>query len=127
MNMPDNRDFRIRAYLYIKNEGVARGLYNHVMGLWDEAVDINPDSPHAEMRKVEIGGSYIVNYDLCFPPDKQTEAEGIFNHTKNMAENHATKVPNAGEVGETGYVSLERCGHRTKQQCEMNVERYEVV
>ena len=40
----DNRDFRVRAYIYIENEGVATGLYDHVMDVKGEAVDINPDS-----------------------------------------------------------------------------------
>ena len=46
----DERDFRVRAFLYIENEGVATGLYDHLLDVKDEAVDINPDSPNAEMR-----------------------------------------------------------------------------
>ena len=35
--MADNRDFRVRAFLYIVNEGVATGLYDHVLDVKDEA------------------------------------------------------------------------------------------
>ncbi len=122
--MPE-RDFRVRAYLYIENEGVALGLYDHVQDVKDEAVDINPDSPNAEMRLLEVGDSWIVDYDLCFPPDKQGMARGLFNHTKNIARNNAVKLPGADEDEETGFVSLESCGHRIKQRCD-SIERYEV-
>ena len=119
--MADNRDFRVRAFLYIKNEGVAIGLYDHVMDVKDDAVDINPDTPHAEMRLVEIGDSWIVEYDLAFPPDKQGMAIGLFNHTKNI---RAVKLPGASD--ETGFVSIERCGHRIRESCEV-IEKYEGV
>ena len=119
----ENRDFRVRAYIYIENEGVATGLYDHVMDVKDEAVDINPDSPNAEMRLVELGDSWIVEYDLAFPPDKQGMAIGLFNHTKNIS---SVKLPGAGEFDETGFVSLERCGHRIKESCEV-IERYDVI
>lgn len=114
------RDFRVRAYLFIKNEGTALGLYDHVLSVEDKAVDINPDKPNAEMKLVEIGGGWIVDFDLAFPPDKQRIAKGLFNHTKNIK---AVKL--SGE-GETGFVSIERCGHRIKQGCEP-IERYEVI
>ncbi len=52
--MADERDFRVRAFLFIENEGVARGLYNHVLGVKDDAVDINPGEPNAEMRYVKL-------------------------------------------------------------------------
>ncbi len=117
----DNRDFRVRAFLYIENEGVALGLYDHVLDVGDEAVDINSDTPHAEMRLVEIGDAWVVDYDLAFPPDKRGMAIGLFNHSKNIP---AVKLPGADE--ETGFVSLERCGHRTREACEL-IERYEVV
>ena len=121
--MPDNRDFRVRAFLYIENEGVATGLYHQVLNLMDEAVDINPDKPNAEMRLLEIGDSWIVEYDLAFPPDKQGMAKGLFNHTKNIK---AVPLPNPDEFQETGFVSLEKCGHRINQSCEL-IERYEVA
>ncbi|KKN22971.1 hypothetical protein LCGC14_0909740 [marine sediment metagenome] len=117
------RDFRVRAYLYIKNEGVALGLYDHLIDVKDEAVDINPGMSNAEMRLVEIGDSWIVDYDLAFPPDKQGVAIGLFNQTKNIK---AVKLPNAEEGEETGFVSLERCGHRIKESCEI-IERYNVI
>ncbi len=116
------RDFRVRAFLYIKNEGVAIGLYDHIQDIIDEAVDINPESPSAEMRLLEIGDNWIVQYDLAFPPDKRGIAIGLFNHTKNIP---AVKLPNVTEFDETGFVSLERCGHRIKQGCTL-IERYEV-
>lgn len=121
----DNRDYRVRAFLYIKNEGWAQGLYNHVLDTRDEAVDINPDAFNAEMRFVEIGDSYIVVFDLAFPPDKQGTANGLFNHTKTTAENHAKPLPNADEGEETGFVSIEKCGHRIRASCEP-IERYNV-
>ncbi len=121
--MADNRDFRVRAFLYIVNEGVATGLYDHVMDVKGEAVDINPDSPNAEMRLVELGDSWIVEYDLVFPPDKQGMAIGLFNHTKNVP---AVKLPGAGEDDEAGFVSLEKCGHRIGVPCEI-IERYDVI
>ena len=111
--MSDDRDFRVRANLYITNEGVALGLYDHVQDVIDEAVDINPGRPNAEMRLLEIGDSFIVEYDLSFPPDKQGVAIGLFNHTKN--------VPST-----TGFISLERCGHRINESCEL-IERHDVV
>ncbi len=121
--MMDDRDFRVRAYLYIENEGVATGLYDHALDVIDEAVDINTDSPNAEMRLLEIGDNWIVEYDLAFPPDKQGIAIGLFNHTKNIP---AVPLPNPDEFEETGFVSLERCGHRIKESCEVT-DRYEVI
>ncbi len=117
-----DKDFRVKAYLYIVNEGVARGLHNHVLGVYDDAVDINPDSPYAEMRHLDLGDTWIVEYDLAYPPDKQDIAEGLFNHTKNTAINHSTLCPTGAEC----YVSIERCGHRIKQGCDP-IERHEVV
>ena len=117
------RDFRVRAFLYIENEGVAVGLYDHVLDVKDDAVDINPDTPHAEMRLVEIGDTWIVEYDLAFSPDKQGMAIGLFNHSKNIS---AVKLPGAGEGEETGFVSIERCGHRIRASCDIT-ERYEVI
>lgn len=116
------RDFRVRAFLYILNEGVALGLYDHVIDIQDDAVDINPDSPAAEMRLVEIGDAYIVEYDLAFPPEQQGMAIGLFNQSKNIP---AVKLPTEDEYGETGYASLERCGHRIGQPCSV-IERYDV-
>ena len=120
------RDFRVRAFLYIQNEGRARGLYNHIQGVMSEAVDINPETPQAEMKQLDINDSWTIAYDLCYPFEFQSEAEGLFNHTKNIAINHAIKLPGASELDEAGFVSIERCGHRTKQSCEL-IERYEVV
>ncbi len=117
------RDFRVRAFLYISNQGQAQGLYNHVQGTRMDAVDINPEMPFAEIRKLELGDSFTVTYNLCFPPDKQTEAEGLFNHSKNLPG--VSKLPGASPDEETGFVSMERCGHRTKQPCEIT-ERYDV-
>ncbi len=117
------RDFRVRAFLYIKNEGVALGLYDHVLDIKDEAVDINSDTPYAEMRLLEIGDSWIVEYDLAFPPDKQGMAIGLFNQTKNIP---TVKLPNAGYGEETGFASIERCGHRLHLSCEI-IERYNVI
>ena len=109
--MADNRDFRVRAFLFIENEGVATGLYNHVLGLKDDAVDINPDKSNAEMRYVKLNDYYIVSYDLCFPPDKQGMARGLYNHTKN--------TPSQQLGDDKCYVSLEHCGHRIKEKCEL--------
>ena len=114
------RDFRVRAFLYIKNEGTAIGLYDHVQDIYDEAVDITPNSPTAEMRLLEIGDDWIVLYDLAFPPDRQGMAIGLFNHTKNILTEQACPMRNPC------FVSLERCGHRIAQACEI-VERYEVA
>jgi len=121
-----DKDFRVRAFLYIENEGAARGLYNHIQGGIDDAVDINPDSPNAEWKQLDLNDSWTVTYDLCFPPELQDTAEGLFNHTKNVARNNAIKLPGAEEGDQTGFVSIERCGHRTKQGCEL-IERYEVT
>lgn len=118
------RDFRVRALLYIENEGVAVGLYDHVLDVKDEAVDINPNKPNAEPRKVEIGDSYVVEYDLAFPPENQGMAQGLFNYSKNLSG--VSKLPNPDEGQETGFVSIERCGHRIKESCEI-IERYEVT
>ncbi|KKM47226.1 hypothetical protein LCGC14_1558860 [marine sediment metagenome] len=120
--MADNRDYRVRAFLYIENEGIALGLYDHVLEQKEDAVDINPDTPHAEMRLVEFGDAHIVEYDLAFPPEEQGKARGLFNHSKNI---NAVKYPDAEEGMQTGYVSLERCGHRIKESCEI-IERYDV-
>ena len=117
------KDFRVRAFLYIENEGVAIGLYDHVLDVKVDAVDINPNTPYAEMRLVEVGDSWMVEYDLAFPSDKQGMAIGLFNHSKNIP---AVKVPGVGENEETGFVSLERCGHRIHESCEV-IERYEVI
>ncbi len=116
----DNRDFRVRAFLYIENELKALDLYDHAIEVKEDAVDINPDAPNAEMRKVEIGDSWIVEYDLPFPPDKRGMAIGLFNQSKNTP---AKKLSTS--EGETGFVSLERCGHRVKQRCDP-IERYDV-
>ena len=119
----DNRDFRVRAYLYFTKELQALGLYDHTQDVIDEAVDINTESPNAEMRLLEVGDSWIVEFDLAFPPDKQGIARGLFNHSKNTP---AVKLPNPTEGQDTGSVSIERCGHRIKQGCEP-IERYEVA
>ncbi len=104
--MADHRDFRVRAFLHIENEGVARGLRNHVDAVSVDAVDINPGAPNAEPKSLRLNDTWEVTYDMCFPPDKQAEAEGLFNHTENVPRDH-------------GYGSIERCGHRTKQPCEV--------
>ncbi len=117
-----DKDFRVRAYLFIKSGGIALGLYDHVLDVKGEAVDINSGKPNAEMRLVEIGDGRIVTYDLAFPPNKQGIAMGLFNHTKNIK---ATKLPDTSE-DETGYVSIERCGHRVGQSCKL-IERYDVA
>lgn len=121
--MPDERDFRVRALLYIENQGVAQGLYNHVLGVKDDAVDINPNMPNAEPRKVEIGDAWIVEYDLCFPLEHEDVAIGLFNHTKNIP---VIPLPGAGEGEETGFIWIERCGHRRRESCE-TIERKEVL
>ena len=110
--MPDNRDYRVKAYLFITNAGVALGLYNHVLGLKSIAVDINPDKPNAEMRYVALDNHYFVKFDLCFPPDKEDDARGLYNHTKNTPSQHSP-------TGETCYVSLEHCGHRINEPCKL--------
>ena len=73
--MPDNRDFRVRCDLNFppEEEGVARGLINHLWNQTGKAVNINPDADNAEM----------------------------------------------------GYATLERCGHRTNQSCEI-IENHDV-
>ncbi len=116
------KDFRVRAFLYFENEGVALGLYDHVLDVKGEAVDINPNSPNVEMRLVEIGDNWVVDYDLAFSPDKKGIAQGLFNHTKNIP---TVKLPNPENGEETGFVSIEQCGHRTKQRCDI-IERYDV-
>lgn len=111
--MADERDFRVRTHLYIEDEGVARGLYNHVLGLKDDALDINPGKPNAEMRYVELDDHYLVDFDLCFPREKQGMAIGLFNHTKNTP---SQKSP----IEDIDcFVSLERCGHRIEVSCEL--------
>jgi len=112
----DNRDFRVRAFIFIENSGVAKGLYNHVLGLMPDAVDINPNKPNAEMRYVKLEDHYIIKYDLCFPSDKQDEADGLYNHTKNTP---SKALPDERIC----YVELEHCGHRIKQKCEI-IKRY---
>ena len=91
----------------------------------DDAVDINPDSPNAEWKQLDLNDNWTVEYDLAYPPELQDTAEGLFNHTKNVALNNAIKLPGAEEGDKTGFVSLERCGHRIKEGCEL-IERYEV-
>lgn len=120
------KDFRVRAFLYFVNEGVARGLYNHVQGLLDDAVDINPESPNAEWKQLDINDSWTVACDLCFPPELQDTAEGLYQRTENMARNHAVKAPTGTVPEDTGLVWIERCGHRIKAGCTI-IERYEVV
>ncbi len=124
--MADDRDFRVRAFLYFVNEGVARGLYNPVLGQEDKAVDINAGQSNAEMKELEIGDNWTVKFDLSFPPEHQDTAEGLYNHAKNAAINQAVELPNPTEEQDTGSVSIERCGHRVKEGC-TSVERYKVV
>lgn len=102
----DNRDFRVRASMFITKGGVATGLHNHALSFYDLAVDINPGQANAEMRYVKTDDHYIVNIDLCFPPDMQEEAEGLYMHTMN--------VPFS-----SGYVEIHRCGHRINQSCDL--------
>ena len=118
--MPDNRDFRVRAFLHITNEGVARGLDNHVQGTMVDAVDINPGMASQELKALSLDNHWDVRYDLDFPPDKQDVAEGLFNHTKNVSS-----VPSPYPE-ETAFVSIERCGHRIDQRCDP-IERVEIV
>ena len=114
--MADNRDLRIRAFCYIKDEVKARGLFDHIQDLLVEAVDINPGTPNAELRKVTIGGNWIVEYDLSFPPNKHGIARGLYNHTINLP---LAKLPTSGPDDETGFVTLERCGHRIGKPCKV--------
>lgn len=102
----DTRDFRIRAFLHIKNEGMARGLHNHILGDYENAVDINSGSPHQEMRQLTLNDTWEVHYDLTFSSELEDIATGLYNHTKNISHT-------------IGYGSIERCGHRIKQPCEI--------
>ena len=108
----DERDWRVRANLYLTNKGVATGLFNHVKGLENDAVDINPGQPNAEPKFVRLENHWEVFYDLCFPPDKQDIAQGLYNHTKNVKSN---KSPDPMIV--CGG-SIERCGHRLGIRCD---------
>lgn len=118
----DNRDFRVRAFLYIVNEGVARGFYNHIKDVMVDAVDINPGCPNAELRTLVLSDSWKVTLDLAFPPDKQGAAIGLFNQAKNIP---AIPLPNTYEGQETGFASIKRCGHRIGVGCEI-IENHKV-
>jgi len=106
------KDWRVRANLYFTNKGRATGLFNHVKGLEPDAIDINPGQPNAEPRFIKVEDHYFVRYDLCFPPDKQDIAQGLYNHTKNVKS-----LPSPDEDIVCGG-SIERCGHRIKERCE---------
>ncbi len=113
--MPDKRDYRVRAFLFIENVGVATGLYYHVLGLKDQAIDINPGKSNAEMRYVKLDNHYYVTFDLCFT--KKGLAEGLYQHVKNTPTQHS---PNPEQVC---YVLLERCGHRLGLSCTL-IKKY---
>ena len=116
----DGRDFRVRAFVHIPNEGAARGLEGHVRGPMGDAVDINSGMANQELKTLSLDNHWDVRFDLCFPPDKQDVAEGLFNHTKNVP---SVPSPYPEEIA---FVSMERCGHRIGVSCNIT-ERHEIV
>ena len=66
-----------------------------------------------------------IRIDLTFPPDKEGIARGLFTHIKNRMDG-AVNINPGGINEELGYVSLERCGHRIGEPCDL-VEKHDVV
>lgn len=46
--------YQVRVNLYLANEGEARGLYNHCLGVFPEATSVNPDTQNAEYSVIEL-------------------------------------------------------------------------
>ena len=67
---------------------------------------------------------YRVRVDITFAPDDEGAARGLYNHCKNQLSK-GVNIDGAGSIGETSFISLERCGHRIGESCE-EIEREEL-
>jgi len=74
--------------------------------------------PDKDMRDVRV------RCDLCFPPELEGAARGLVKHLKAQV-GKAVNINPGTDWAERGYVSLERCGHRTGEPCEM-IEKHDV-
>lgn len=46
--------YQVRANLYFTNQGIAQGLYNHIIGVFPDATLINPDQENIEFSILEL-------------------------------------------------------------------------
>lgn len=67
---------------------------------------------------------FRVRIDLDFDPANEGVARGLFNHAVAQIAK-AVNINPGSDSQEIGYVSLERCGHRIGEPCEVT-EREEV-
>lgn len=68
---------------------------------------------------------FRIRCDLVFPSEEEGTARGLINHLWNQT-GKAVNINPGTDLAEIGYVSLERCGHRIGEACEV-IERYEVT
>lgn len=46
--------YQVKVNMFLQNEGIARGLYNHCLEVFPQASIINPDTPNSEPSKLEL-------------------------------------------------------------------------
>jgi hypothetical protein len=46
--------YEVKAHFFLSFESTARGLYNHMKGIFPQAITINRDTPHAEISSIEL-------------------------------------------------------------------------
>jgi len=64
--------YRVRLDFCFENEGVARGLYNHAVGLSDQVVSINEGEPNEEISFCDLE---ICRHDEGLPCEKLERVE----------------------------------------------------
>lgn len=67
---------------------------------------------------------FRIRCNLTFPPEEEGVARGLINHLWNQI-NKAVNINPGEDNEEIGYCSLERCGHRIGETCEL-IENHNV-
>lgn len=67
---------------------------------------------------------FRIRCDLTFPHEEEGVARGLIQHLWNQI-GKAVNIKSGESGEEIGYCSLERCGHRINQSCEI-IENHNV-
>ena len=67
---------------------------------------------------------FRIRCDFAFPPEEEGVARGLIQHLLNQISK-AVRINPGQPNEERGYVSLERCGPRINQACEV-IENHDV-
>ena len=113
------KDFRVRCKLRFSNQGVANGLANHLANQIEKTVNINEGQANQELVYVQVNGTSVVEANLNFPPENEDVSKGVFNHLKGVFDK---AIPPINPL-DIHFISMERCGHRIKELCEV-IEKY---